>query len=81
MTTEDKIALKEFLVGSAIAIGITIVLLSIFFAMNGTANLLEAPPTPSDQRFEVIDTYKGCAVVRYTPANTATYKYFLDCQK
>ena len=31
--------------------------------------------------FEVIDTYKGCAVVRYAAPSQATYKYFLDCQK
>jgi hypothetical protein len=31
--------------------------------------------------FEVIDTYNGCAVVRYAAPSQATYKYFLDCQK
>ena len=31
--------------------------------------------------FEVIDTYNGCAVVRYAPPNAANYHYFLDCQK
>ena len=31
--------------------------------------------------FEVIDTYKGCDVVRYAPPNGANYHYFLDCQK
>ena len=31
--------------------------------------------------FEVIDTYKGCAVVRYAAPSQATYKYFLDCEK
>jgi len=31
--------------------------------------------------FEVIDNYKGCAVVRYAPPNGANYHYFLDCQK
>ena len=29
--------------------------------------------------FEVVDTYKGCDVVRYTDGSMATYKYFLDC--
>jgi len=32
-------------------------------------------------KFEVIDTYKGCDVVRYSPPNGANYHYFLDCQK
>jgi hypothetical protein len=31
--------------------------------------------------FEVIDNYKGCGVVRYSPPNGANYHYFLDCQK
>ena len=31
--------------------------------------------------FEVVDTYNGCAVVRYAAPDQATYKYFLDCQK
>ena len=29
--------------------------------------------------FEVVDTYKGCDVVRYTDGSMATYKYFLHC--
>ena len=29
--------------------------------------------------FEVVDTYRGCDVVRYTNDYMATYKYFLDC--
>jgi len=34
-----------------------------------------------ESKFEVIDTYNGCAVVRYSPPNGANYHYFLDCQK
>jgi hypothetical protein len=37
--------------------------------------------TESKSNFEVIDTYNGCAVVRYAPPNAANYHYFLDCQK
>jgi hypothetical protein len=29
--------------------------------------------------FEVVDTYRGCDVVRYSDGSMATYKYFLDC--
>jgi hypothetical protein len=29
--------------------------------------------------FEVVDTYRGCSVVRWTQSNFAEYKYFLDC--
>jgi hypothetical protein len=29
--------------------------------------------------FEVVDTYRGCDVVRYTVPIEAKYHYFLDC--
>jgi hypothetical protein len=38
-------------------------------------------PTPENEKFEVVDTYKGCDVVQYTPTNVASYHYFLDCKK
>ena len=37
--------------------------------------------TEPKSNFEVIDNYKGCGVVRYSPPNGANYHYFLDCQK
>ncbi len=39
----------------------------------------DEPPSPPDQKFAVVDTYKGCDVVQYTPTNAARYHYFLDC--
>ena len=30
--------------------------------------------------FVVVDTYRGCDVVKYTDGSMATYKYFLDCK-
>jgi hypothetical protein len=40
------------------------------------------PATPEvsapESNFEVVDSYKGCDVVRYDD-NSATYKYFLHC--
>ena len=63
----------------AIIIVTGIVLLS--FVMNGAANWLEAQPSAPDQKFEVVDTYQGCDVIRYTPTNAARYTYFLDCKK
>ena len=43
----------------------------------------EAPKQPQkpQSNFEVVDTYKGCDVVRYTNPNLANYQYFLDCRK
>jgi hypothetical protein len=51
------------------------------FLMNTSANWLEMQPTPADKKFEVVDTYKGCDVVQYTPDHSARYTYFLDCRK
>ena len=65
---------------SIIVIIVGIVALS--FLINGAANWLESQPSPPEQKFEVVDTYKGrCDVVRYTPDNSARYSYFLDCKK
>ena len=73
MTNDDKKALKEFLTG---VLGV-VLLLAI--TLNGAANWLDAQPTPSDQRFEVVDEYKGCDVVQYNPDGSARYSYMLDC--
>ena len=76
MTEEDKVALKEFLFGAAVAIGITVVFLVIIFA-SGIITTGAEKDTPSSAK--VVDTYKGCDVVRYTDGSMATYKYFLHC--
>ena len=47
--------------------------------MNGAANWVESKPSPPERKFEVVDTYNGCNVVRYTPDYSAKYAYFLDC--
>jgi hypothetical protein len=52
---------------------------ALSFLINGAANWLESQPSPPDQKFSVVDAYKGCDVVRYTPDNSAMYTYFLDC--
>jgi len=41
----------------------------------------EDEPQKPQSNFEVVDTYKGCDVVRYTNPNLANYQYFLDCKK
>jgi len=74
MTQEDKVALKEFLIGAAVAISITAVFLVLIFA----SGIISFGDT--EQKFEVVDTYNGCNVVRYTPDYSARYTYFLDCK-
>jgi len=41
----------------------------------------EDKPQKPQNNFEVVDSYKGCEIVRWTQSNLAEYKYFLDCRK
>lgn len=43
------------------------------------AGYLKAVPEP--QKFSVVDTYKGCSVVKFIPSGDAKSHYFLDCSK
>ena len=81
MTTDDKQFLKDFLSGVMLGVGTLGVVGLLVIILNGAANWLDAQPTPSNQRFEVVDEYKGCDVVRWTNHSLAEYKYFLDCNK
>ena len=56
-------------------IGISIVM----FGLNVGMNHIESKPQPNDQKFEVVDQYRGCDVVRYTPDHSAKYSYLLYC--
>jgi hypothetical protein len=60
---------------AVIVIG-SIILIFATTKQNQSVKVLE-----SKTNFEMIDTYKGCDVVRYAPPNGANYHYFLDCQK
>ena len=75
MTEDDKVAFKEFRNGVAVTLGIVGIAMLIIGA-------LSMNDTPIDESsFEVVDKYKECDVVRYAPQQTATYKYFLYCEK
>jgi hypothetical protein len=60
---------------AVIVIG-SIILIFATMKQNQSTKVLEPK-----SNFEVIDTYNGCAVVRYAVPNGANYHYFLDCQK
>lgn len=77
MTNEDKIALKEFLGGVAVAIGIGVVFLLLVFA-SGIVSVGDTELKPSA---EVVGTYKECDIVRWTNNGLSEYKYFLYCPK
>jgi len=53
--------------------------LSLFYVFLSPGE--DVKPTEPDQKFFVVDAYKGCDVVRYTPDDSARYTYFLDCDK
>ena len=73
MTEDDKAALKEFMRGVVVTIGLTgIIILGIAILSNNDVS--ELKPTA-----EVVDTYKGCDIVRWTNNQLAEYKYFLYC--
>lgn len=42
--------------------------------------ILNPPPKTVAPRFEVVDTYKNCEVVRWTDPSQR-WQYFLDCSK
>ncbi len=80
MTNDDKQFLKEFLTGAMLGLSAMGVVVLLSIILNGAANWLNSQPTPSNQRFEVVDKYDGrCNVVRYNPDGSARYFYMLDC--
>ena len=66
---------QRVILGTMIAV-LSFLLLFYMMRPNKSTKVLEPK-----SNFEVIDTYNGCAVVRYAAPNGANYHYFLDCQK
>ena len=75
MAQEDKAALIEFLRGGAV-VGIVVGVIFIGLAMLSQSTVSELKPS-----VEVVDKYKECDIIRYTPHQVAEYKYFLHCPK
>jgi len=70
----DKEAFNEFAKGVALTIGVVAAAVLLF------ASLRPPEETPKEN-FAVVDTYKGCDVVRWALPSHAEYKYFLHCSK
>ena len=68
----NKEALIEFVRGASL----TIVIVGGFFL---TGLIIMRPEGKTPEKFEVVDHYGTCAVVRYRPENRAQDVYFLDC--
>jgi hypothetical protein len=77
MTEEDKYALKEFLRGVGVVVGISLILITILMILAYSTSGGE----PLNSSVEVVDKYKECDIVRYAPHQVAEYKYFLYCEK
>ena len=77
MTEDDKFALKEFLRGAAFTtIGfVGVLIIGIALLSVGEDETL------INSHAEVVDTYKGCDVVRWSTNKMDEYKYFLHCEK
>ena len=75
MNQTDKKALKEFARGATFVI----VIMGVVAMVIGIFGLFDTERTP-EQKFEVVDSYQGCAVVRYTD-ETQRWHYFLDCRE
>jgi hypothetical protein len=73
MNQTNKEAFNEFARGATFVI-VVMGVVALFIGTFGTSD-----PTP-EKRFEVVDTYKGCDVVRYTDRSNS-WNYFLDCGK
>ena len=73
MTEDDKAALIEFLRGGAV-VSIVVGVIFIGLAMLSQSTVSELKPSA-----EVVDTYEGCDIVRWTNHQFAEYKYFLYC--
>jgi hypothetical protein len=54
-------------------------LLLVMASIHGVLSIDNSKEPP--QKFEEVDTYKNCVVIRYTPPNSARYHYFLDCTR
>jgi len=62
---------------SIVIFGGSLIILAVL--INAAANWVESKPSPPERKFDVVDKYDGCDVVRYTPDHSAKYAYFLNC--
>jgi hypothetical protein len=61
------------------AVGGVASLVTVYFLFE----IILKPPAPEvsapKSNFEVVDSYKGCDVVRWSDRGVAAYRYFLHC--
>ena len=54
--------------------------LTLFYMVNVALDVKPQPETPKS-KFEVVDKYKNCDLLRWADGNLAEYKYVLYCPK
>ena len=72
---------KETLVMFARGVSFIMIVLAlflIFITFFGSFKNKEDSHSNSNN-FEIVDTYKGCSIIRWTNNQLAEYKYFLHC--
>jgi hypothetical protein len=76
MTRPDRY--RAVLLGVVIGVAIGGTIISLFrVILNSATPEVSAPKS----NFEVVDSYRGCEVVRWSISDFSTYKYFLHCPK
>ena len=78
MTEDDKYALKEFLRGAGVVVGVIVAFMLLMLVIaNGSTDV----SNPTSSNAEVVGKYKECDIIQWTKHNLAEYKYFLYCEK
>lgn len=55
--------------------------LTLFYMVNVALDTKESQPETPKTKFEVVDKYKNCDLLRWTDHQLAEYKYVLYCPK
>lgn len=71
----NKEALKEFLTGAFFVIAV----IGLFLFFVSSVGKFDKDSHSNSNNFEIVDTYKGCSIIRWTNNQLAEYKYFLHC--
>jgi hypothetical protein len=75
MMQTNREAALEFARGGLAAL----IVLGVFLIIVLNTGSPQSPQKGDPSRFQIVDKYKGCDVVRWEQKGLAEYKYFLHC--
>ena len=75
MMQTNREAALEFARGGLAAL----IVLGVFLIIVLNTGSPQSPQKECPSRFQIVDKYKGCDVIRWEQKGLAEYKYFLDC--